>query len=104
MSKLSIGKSRRNCEKENITPENDKEAKMFFVIGCILVSLMLIPSVDTANNDYTEGDTAVQVLSSAVEAVDEIKQSTEDVSAESKTWSVYDYIGQMFAQLLFGDR
>ena len=102
MSKLSIGKGRKTTEKNG--NDSGKEARIFFVIGCVLVCFMLIPAVGTDKSIRNNYDTAIPVISGAVESREELEEPTKDTSTETKEWSVYDYIGQMFAELLFGDR
>lgn len=104
MSKLSIGKGRAKTAEGKIDKNREREGKTLFVIGCTLVCLMLIPAVSTDRSGGSNYDTAIPVISGAVENREELQSPAKDTSAETKEWSVYDYIGQMFADLLFGDR
>ncbi len=95
--KMIIGKPRR--KKSTSTPE-----QAVFVLGLVLMCCMLaLPLFDRGADSSFEYD-AVAVMGNAVEETREEIQipDTVDTSAEEE-WSFYDYIGRLFAGLIFGE-
>ena len=101
MSKLTVGKRRDTVV--NAT-DHSREGNSLFILGiaviCVMLSLPMVHGKSTENMSY---DDAVPVMSSGVAEREELNKPDRDTSANER-WSIYDYIGEMFADLIFGDR
>ncbi len=104
MSKITVGR-KRNTDAHRVDSYR-REGNILFAVGIAVMCIMLILPMtgkDTAVNSF--GEDAVAVMSNGVvnEAREELARPDKDTSAQEE-WSIYDYIGQMFAELIFGDR
>lgn len=102
MEKLTIGRARSNNSK--INNEKRREADLLFKIGCVAVCLSFIVSL-FGGGQKGSYDVAIPVMSTGVESeqTDEMTKPEKDTSSRVEEWSFYDYIGQMIADLLFGE-
>lgn len=102
MEKVTIGRSRSN----NYKPQTNKkvEADLIFKIGCAAVCMSFIVSF-FGGGQTNSTDVAIPVMSTAFETeqTDEMTKPEMDTSSSAEEWSFYDYIGQMIADLLFGE-
>ena len=104
MNHISVGKAREKSKMQAC--EMRKEVSRFSedavtAIGLCAVCLMLLVPVSREASPVPD---AVAVMSSGVEGYREVLRETDEpVSADSEEESVFDYIGRMFAGLLFGE-
>ena len=92
--KISVGKH-KITKKKTAYPE-----RIVFMLGILLMCAMLIAPLLRAGEDHFSAD-AVLVMSDPER---EKVMLPEDKSASAeKKWSFYDYIGEIFAELLFGE-
>lgn len=92
--KLSVGKH-KNCRRSSAYPE-----RIVFVLGIVLMCAILLAPLSKSNNDPF-GDEAVLVMGGADK--EEIMLPDDKAASSEKKWSFYDYIGELFADLIFGD-
>jgi hypothetical protein len=101
MSKLTVGISHGNTV--NVS-DHSREGRMLYILGIIVICVMLtLPMMTEKPVDNVSYDDAVQVMSGGVEGMDDKRDEDMNTSTEEK-WSLYDYIGEMFAELIFGNR
>jgi len=104
MSKITVGKTRKS--NVAVTSDHHREGNFLFAVGIVVMCIMIALPMRNTNktNSYNLSD-ATPVMSSGVMNIEREELSKPDkvTSAEDK-WSIYDYIGEMFADLIFGDR
>lgn len=101
MSRLTVGKKQRSTVE---VPDHSREGNFLFILGTVVICVMLsVPMMNIYKAEYVTYDDAVPVMSSGIEEREETAKSDLNTSAAEK-WSIYDYIGEMFADLIFGDR
>ena len=111
MNKIQMGRTRKKSngnEIASVSAENRRvAADAVFVLGaaavCVMLTLPLLPSSAEPRAVPLE-ETAVMVMSGAVQT-SELPEREELVmpsNAEEEEWNFYDYIGELFAGLLFG--
>lgn len=104
MGHITVGKVReksntQECVKQKAVSKFGEDAVT--AIGLCAVCLMLLVPV---SRETTPQPDAVAVMSSGVEGYREVLQEVDEpASAASEEDSVFDYIGRMFAGLLFGE-
>ena len=114
MNKISIGRTRKKSKEENCTggAGYSRAADALFVFGaaavCVMLTLPLLPA--SAERTFPEDTAAVAVMSDAVQSGNADPQEREELAApsgfgaEEEEWSFYDYIGELFAGLISGQR
>lgn len=109
MNKISIGRARKKSKEEMISRVggHGRAADAVFVFGaaavCVMLTLPLLPSSAEPRSLPLE-ETAVMVMSGAVQTAEmpEREELLMPSNAEEEEWNFYDYIGELFAGLLFG--
>lgn len=102
MNKLTVGK-KRSTEGQVPFISGRKEARILFATGCVAMCLTLVITFFSPRKE-ADKDLAIPAMSTGVAtAADELEKPERDTSLEVEEWSIYDYIGQMIADLLFGD-
>lgn len=104
MATFTVGRKRLNNSQKNVSQNKRKEADFLFISGCALICVTLFLTIFRTSADVGN-EAAVPVMSSGVieETVEELAHPDKDTSSEIEKWSVYDYIGHMIADLLFGE-
>ena len=101
MSRLTVGKKQRNTLEVS---DHSREGNILFILGTVVICVMLSVAMMNINKaEHVSYDDAIPVMSSGVEGMYDKSDEDMKTSTEEK-WSVYDYIGEMFAELIFGDR
>ena len=101
MSRLTVGKKQRSTVEE---PDHSREGNFLFILGTVVICVMLsVPMMNIHKAEYVSYDDAVPVMSSGVTDRDDTDKADLNTSTAEKL-SIYDYIGEMFAELFFGDR
>ena len=104
MNRITVGCVRRKSK----LPENaEKHAEKsrfgedaVTALGlCMLCLMLLIP----VSRDAKMADDAVAVMSTAVSGRETLREIDEPASADTAEDSVFDYIGELFAHLIFGE-
>lgn len=113
MSKLTMGRTRKKSKPEengrpSAMPVRREAADAVFVFGAAAVCVMLALPMVAEERPAPREEPAVMVMSGAVEAQGTIPDGKrEELVTPSNTefeeeWNFYDYIGELFAGLLFG--
>jgi hypothetical protein len=111
MNKISIGRARKKSKEEMISRVggHGRAADAVFVFGAAAVCVMLtLPLLPQSGEYRLPGDTAVPVMSGAVQTeTAEIPEKEELAApsgfpAETEEWNFYDYMGELFAGLISG--
>ena len=101
MSRLTVGKKQRNTVEVS---DHSREGNILFILGTVVICVMLSVAMMNINKaEHVSYDDAIPVMSSGVEEQEENTKSDLNTSTAEK-WSIYDYIGEMFSELIFGDR
>ncbi len=96
--KITIGKSKTQQK------HTDGTEKFIFVLGLMLMCAMLAFPLWKEDGDSFSSD-AVAVMGTVSDESAEVIKMPENTSASTEErWSFYDYIGELFAGLLFGER
>lgn len=100
MNRITVGKERRKSNAPQVTERNTFREDAVTALGLCAVCLMLLVPV---NREVQKPDNAVAVMSSSVDGYREVLREADEpaLSVESDD-SIFDYIGRMFAELLFG--
>lgn len=105
MNHITVGCVRRKsneaekCE-SNAEKSHFAEDAVTAVGLCMLCLMLLVP----VSRDAKIADDAVAVMSAAVETEREtLREIDEPASADTGETSVFDYIGELFAHLIFGE-
>lgn len=103
MNHITVGCARRKSKMSERHTEKQTETSRFgedavTALGlCMLCLMLLIP----VSRDAEMADDAVAVMSTAVSDRETLREIDEPASAEEE--SVFDYIGELFAHLIFGE-
>jgi len=100
MNRITVGRARGKSKNTECTPKTESVRfgeDAVTAIGLCAVCLMLLIPV---SRERTEPADAVAVMSTGVE---EIRSIDEPALYQPEEESVFDYIGRMFAGLLFGE-
>ena len=92
--KICVGKYKKQRQ-GNAFPE-----RIVFILGIILMCAVLIAPMSKAEDDPFVHE-AVLVMSSVDK--EEIMLPDDEATLSEKKWSFYDYIGELFANLIFGE-
>ena len=108
MNKMTIGRMRKKSTDAIPAAADTKsscrrtaDAVMIFGAAavCAMLALPLRTLPDPEERDISSGETAVMVMSPAVQPKEEVIAPS---NAEEEEWSFYDYIGELFAGLISG--
>ncbi len=92
--KISVGKHKKT-QNNSTYPE-----KIVFTVGIVLMcAILLSPLSRVEENPFAEE--AVLVMSAADK--EKIMIPDDKAASSEKKWSFYDYIGELFANLIFGE-
>jgi len=94
--KISIGKHRSSKKKSTYSE------RIVFVVGLILMCVILLGPLSRAESGSFEAD-AVLVMSVAESTREEVMLPQDKTTVAEKKWSFYDYIGELFANMIFGE-
>ena len=72
-----------------------------FILGIILMCALLIGNMSSPESDAFSSE-AVYVIASADR--EEVFIPEDKSASAEEEWSIYDYIGEFFAELIFGER
>jgi len=97
MNRITVGKERRKSNPPQVTERNTFREDAVTALGLCAVCLMLLVPV---NREVQKPDNAVAVMSGNVDGV--LREADEPTLSVESDDSVFDYIGRMFAELLFG--
>ena len=103
MNNVTIGKSRKKSQSSQ--SYHSDQGGMLFVIGLSAICLSLIFPMANYGGDY--GD-ILPVMSTSVsqnndETREELRLPEKDVSAQRGESSIFEYIGEFFADIIRGD-
>ncbi|MBQ2727206.1 MAG: hypothetical protein IJF78_16005 [Clostridia bacterium] len=104
MNHITVGKVRGKSKKEE--PVRERDGSRFgedavTAIGLCAVCLMLL--VPVSRDTAPQSDAVAVMSTNAGEYREVLQEIDEPASAASAEDSVFDYIGRMFAGLLFGE-
>ncbi len=96
--KITIGKSKTQQK------HTDSTEQFIFALGLMLMCAMLVFPLWRKDSDSFSSD-AVAVMGNMSDESAEVIKTPENTSASTEErWSFYDYIGELFAGILFGER
>ena len=72
-----------------------------FILGIIMMCALIIVNMSSTENDAFSSE-AVYVMGSADR--EEVFIPEDKSASAEEEWSIYDYIGEFFAELIFGER
>lgn len=102
MKKLTVGRKRKT--QIEISRDHTVEGNLMFILGLAIICVMLsLPMVRAEEGDKISYGDAVPVMSGGVVEREELSKPVKDTSAAER-WSIYDYIGELFAELITGSR
>ena len=90
--KMKIGNG-RNVKKDGVTGEG-----IIFTVGIIFMCLVLVFPISMSHSEQNSAD-AVEVMAT----FEEVHLPNDTEASVNEKWSFYDYIGKMFAELIFGE-
>lgn len=100
MKKIVIGKKREKESDENRI--KDKSADYLFIAGITAMCVSLIIPMKTGESDISR-DNSVQVSSTPVFAREELVMPEKDVSSNPGDESIFEHIGEFFAEMIRGE-
>lgn len=92
--KMIIGK------RENPQSKTTHQEGIVFVVGIILMCALFFAPLWRVESDPFEGE-AILVMAGGER--EEVKLPDNRAASTEEKWSFYDYIGELFADLIFGD-
>ena len=97
MKQLISGKKRRQISYSRNTIFGD----ILFIGGILIMCIMLVLPMNKNAEKVKEGNEYVSVMSEGVYSREELVKPDKPASGEE--WSVFDAIGELFAELIFGE-
>ncbi len=96
--KIIVGKVKKREEKDCVSAE-----KFVFALGIILMCIILIAPLVKSGTDSFESEAVMVMNLSTSENAEKIELPEHKGTLAEDKWSFFDYIGELFAGLLFGE-
>lgn len=100
MNKIVIGRKKERQSEE--TTVKNKSADFLFVVGITAMCVSLVLPMHGVESDIPR-DNAVQVMSTSVSTREELVMPEKDVLSNPGDGSIFDYIGEFFAEMIRGE-